>query len=83
MSNCSIEYEDINQNLKIEAGSLKQEFEENGNQVGDLHLMWKDSKMLFSVDNHKAMLEEVIRGEKSVLNHPFFRCFSLDLQSIQ
>lgn len=55
------------QELKTEIHSLGGENIDTGSFRGDAHRAWMDIKALFSGDNNEAMLDEVLKGEKSAL----------------
>lgn len=55
------------QELKSEIHSLGGENIDTGSLKGDVHRAWMDIKALFSGDDNEAVLDEVLKGEKSAL----------------
>lgn len=55
------------QALRSEVANYGQEADTVGNPTGSMHRAWMDVKAFLSKDNDKAMLEETISGEKSVI----------------
>ncbi|MCG2462465.1 PA2169 family four-helix-bundle protein [Flavobacteriaceae bacterium F89] len=53
--------------LKKEIHSMGGENTDKGSLRGDVHRTWMDIKALFAHDNDEAMLDEVLKGEKSAL----------------
>lgn len=66
-TNSAIERKKFNQDLKLEISSFEQDSNINGSLTGDIHRTWMELKTLLATDNDKAMLQEVIKGEKAAL----------------
>ena len=66
--NKSKEHYNFSNELKIEIKSYNKNVDETGGLVGAAHLVWIDTKSLFSSNKDESMLEEAVKGESAALN---------------